>query len=139
MFNHLSKAGAIYFLQGPVVHHMPQNGLKINSSAMFNITVLYFIYTGFLTKCQNVNQPVKARTFVVINPNARKAVQHQLPLCVVFVGSRLTRHFDRWGLDSPRDLNHGVAILMLYSIPTHCNQNEAGRNNSLVLCLRNEC
>ena len=28
---------------------------------------------------------------------------------------------------------------LFYSIQTHCNQTEAGRNNSLVPCLRNEC
>ena len=38
----------------------------------------------------------------------------------------------------PKDLYHGVAILFLLH-PTHCNQAEAGRNNSLVLFLRNEC
>ena len=30
-----------------------------------------------------------------------------------------------------------VAIVILL-FPTHCNQTEAGRNNSLVPCLRNE-
>ena len=28
---------------------------------------------------------------------------------------------------------------LFYSIPTHGNQTEVGRNNSLVPCLRNEC
>ena len=40
-------------------------------------------------------------------------------------------------LSTPIDLYHGVSSSWFYSKPTHCNQTEAGRNNSLVPCAMN--